>query len=54
MGEVVPDPVREGVYAGLAAAAGSHLVDAGGGQRLPVAGSEPQLGPPGLGAMQGS
>ena len=45
----MPEPVREGVHAGLAAAAGGHLVDAGGGQRFPVAGSEPQLGPPGLG-----
>ena len=45
-----PEPVRVDVHAALAAAAGGHLVDAGGGQRLPVAGSEPQLGPPGLGA----
>jgi hypothetical protein len=49
MGEVVPEPVREGVHAGLAAAAGGHLVDAGGGQRFPAAGSEPELGAPGLG-----
>jgi hypothetical protein len=46
--EVVPEPVRVGVHAALAAAAGDHLVDAGGGQRLPVAGAEPQLRPPGL------
>src|SRR5208337_1201063 len=41
--EVVPEPVRVGVDSALAAAAGDHLVDAGGGQRLPVAGPEPQL-----------
>jgi hypothetical protein len=33
----------------LPATAGDHLVDPGGGQRLPVACSEPQLVPPGLG-----
>jgi hypothetical protein len=41
--EVVPEPVRVGVHAALASAAGDHLVDAGGGQRLPAAGPEPQL-----------
>ena len=30
------------------AAAGDHLVDAGGGQRLPVVHAQPQLQPPGL------
>jgi hypothetical protein len=34
--EVVPEPVRVGVYAGLAATAGDHLVDAGGSERLAV------------------
>ena len=48
MAEVVPEPVREGVHTALAAAAGDQLVDPGGGQRLPVAGPELQLGPPGL------
>src|SRR5271165_6315498 len=47
--EVVPEPVRVSVHCALAAAAGDHLVDAGGGQRLPVVHAEPQLGPPGLG-----
>jgi hypothetical protein len=47
--EVMPKPVRVQAESALPAAAGDHLVDAGGGQRLPVAGSEPQLGPPGLG-----
>ncbi len=46
---MVPESVRVQVDSALPAAAGDHLVDAGGGQRLPVAGSEPQLGPPGLG-----
>ena len=46
--EVVPEPVREGVHAALPAAAGDHLVDAGGGQRFPVVHAQPQLGPPGL------
>jgi hypothetical protein len=48
MAEVVPEPVRVGVHAALAAVAGDHLVDAGGGQRLPVADVQPQLRPPGL------
>jgi hypothetical protein len=43
--EVVPETVREGIDAALAAATGGHLVDASGGQRLPVTGSEPQLRP---------
>src|SRR5271166_5901004 len=47
--EVVPEPVRVHGHAALAAAAGDHLVDTGGGQRLPVVHAEPQLGPPGLG-----
>ena len=47
--EVLPEPVRIGVHAALAAAAGDQLADPGGGQRLPVAGPEPQLGPAGLG-----
>ena len=46
--EVVPEPVRVGVHAALASAAGDHLVDAGGGQRLPVARAQPQLRPPRL------
>src|ERR1035441_5494176 len=46
--EVVPEPVRAGVHAALLAAAGGHLVDAGGGQRLPVAHAQPQLRPPRL------
>jgi hypothetical protein len=46
---VVPEPVRERVHADLAAAADNHLVDAGGGQRLPVAHAQPQLGPLGVG-----
>ena len=41
--EVVPEPVRERVDAALAAAAGDHLVDAGGGQRLSVARAQPQV-----------
>jgi hypothetical protein len=45
---VVPEPVRVGVHCALAAAAGDHLVDAGGGQRLPVVHAQPQLRPPGL------
>src|SRR5580658_9554135 len=49
--EVVPEPVRVGVHPALAAASGDHLVDAGGGQRLPVAGSEPELRPPGLAVL---
>jgi hypothetical protein len=43
--EVVPEPVRVGVHAALAAAAGDQLVDACGGQRPPAADSEPQLRP---------
>jgi hypothetical protein len=46
---MVPLPVRERSHVGLAAAAGGHLIDVGGGQRLPVAGSKPQLRPPGPG-----
>src|SRR5450755_3559388 len=46
--EVVPESVRERVHAALPAATDDELVDAGGGQRLPVAQSEPQLRPPGL------
>jgi hypothetical protein len=42
--EVVPEPVRVQAESALPAAAGDHLVDAGGGRRLPVAGSEQQLG----------
>jgi hypothetical protein len=34
--EVVAEPVRVGVHAALPAAAGDHLVEAGGGQRLPI------------------
>jgi hypothetical protein len=45
----VPEPVRVGGHAGLAAAAGGHLVDPGRGQQLPVAGSQPQPGLPGPG-----
>jgi hypothetical protein len=45
---MVPEPVWVQVDSALPAAAGDHLVDAGGGQRLPVAGSQPQLRPPGL------
>ena len=48
MAEVVPEPVRVQVHAALLAAAGDHLVDVGGGQRLPVARAQPQLRPPGL------
>jgi hypothetical protein len=44
----VPEPVRVGVHAALPAAAGDQLVDPGGGQRVPVARAEPQLGPPRL------
>src|SRR5208282_2561643 len=46
--EMVPEPVREQIHPALAAAAGDHLVDAGGGQRLAVARAEPQLRAPGL------
>jgi hypothetical protein len=49
VGEVVPEPVRVDGYPGLLAAAGDHLVDAVGGQRLAVACAEPQLGLPGAG-----
>jgi hypothetical protein len=48
MAEVVPEPVRVQVDSASPAAAGGHLVDAGGGQRLPVVYSQPQLRPPGL------
>jgi hypothetical protein len=49
VGEVVPEPVRVDGDLGLLAAAGDHLVDAVGGQRLAVACAEPQLGLPGTG-----
>jgi hypothetical protein len=45
---MVPEPVRVQVDSALPAAAGDHLVDAGGGQRLPVVHAQPQLRPPGL------
>jgi hypothetical protein len=43
---MVPEPVRVHAEPAPAAVAGDHLVDVGGGQRLPVAGSPPQLRPP--------
>src|SRR5271170_5936353 len=46
--EVVPEAVRVGGHAALAAAAGDDLVDAGGGERPAAARAEPQLGLPGL------
>jgi hypothetical protein len=45
---MMPEPVRERVHAALLAAAGDHLVDPGGGQRLPAARAQPQLRPPRL------
>src|SRR5216683_49423 len=39
--EVVPEPVRVHVHPTLPAAAGDDLVDAGGGERSPVADAEP-------------
>src|ERR1039457_1235377 len=46
--EMVPEPVRVDVHAALLAASGGHLVDAGRGERLPVARAQPQLRPPRL------
>ena len=48
MAEVVPEPVRIGGHAALAAAAGDDLVDPGGSERPAAARAKPQLGPPGL------
>ena len=45
---MVPEPVREQIHPALAAAAGDHLVEVVGGQRLPVARAQRQLRPPGL------
>ena len=47
--EIMPEPVRVGSHAALPAAAGHDLVDAGRGQRPPVAGAQPQLRPVRLG-----
>src|ERR1700693_4104623 len=55
MAEMVLEPVRPGIYPGLPAAAGDHLVDPVRGHRPPLAPPQPQLRPvrllmPGAGA----